>query len=181
VTRLASSRRTNAALHSVHQGTHPARDSRPEQIELGGLLIHLIEWCRTQVAPGIVLGLNARLGPETMVNRREADALSFVFCEIVSNAWRYAHPAGVPVEVTAECEIGHQGEIILEIGDDGVGLGPDFAEWRDAGEGMAAVRGTLQSIGAELNLTTDDLGLRFQIILHPTGQTKPARGNFVWL
>ena len=84
--------------------------------------------------------------------------------------------------MTIECGITRDGEIVIDIGDNGVGLPPEFAEWRDAGEGMVAVRQRLQQIGACLNVTSDDLGLRFQIILHP-GQRRntPARGNFVWL
>jgi len=40
----------------------------------------------------------------------------------------------------------------------------------------------LQKIGAALNVTSDDLGLRFQIILRPRYPRRtPARGNFVWL
>jgi metal-sulfur cluster biosynthetic enzyme len=70
----------------------------------------------------------------------------------------------------------------IDIGDDGIGLPPDFAEWRDAGNGMVSVRYRLQQVGAQLNVTSDDLGLRFQIILHPRHlRATPARGNFVWL
>jgi two-component sensor histidine kinase len=170
-----------ASSHPAGAGTARQPENLNDRIEVGGLLIHLIELCRTQVAPGIVLGLNMRLGHGTMVDAQEAEALEFVFCEVVSNAYRYAHPAGTPVEVITECRMGRKGEIIIEIGDDGVGLSPDFAEWRDGGHGMAAVRGKLQEIDAVLNLTTDDLGLRFQIILHPSRRPNPARGNFVWL
>jgi signal transduction histidine kinase len=102
--------------------------------------------------------------------------------EIVFNAYRHSHPAGNPVEVTMECARTRTGEIVLDIGDDGVGLPPDFAEWRDAGNGMVSVRHRLQKIGAALNVTSDDLGLRFQIILRPRYPRRtPARGNFVWL
>ena len=45
--------------------------------------------------------------------------------EIVSNAYRYSHPTGSPVEVTIECGVNHNGEIVIDIGDDGVGLPPE--------------------------------------------------------
>src|SRR5579872_1011746 len=114
---------------AISRRTPSVREACPERIELGGLLIRLIERCRSQVGPGITLGLNARLGCKTVVDSQEADALEFVFCEIVSNAYRYAHPAGLPVEVTVECRVGRKGKIVIDIGDDGVGLSPDFAEW----------------------------------------------------
>src|SRR6476646_8026927 len=80
-----------------------SRNQTGSGVELGALLIHLMEQCRRQLAPSIVLGLNSRLGGETYLDAREAEALEFVICEIVSNAYRYAHPEGAPVEITIEC------------------------------------------------------------------------------
>jgi two-component sensor histidine kinase len=150
----------------------------------GSVLIELVERCRRQVAPGLTLSLSVKLGAGTLISSREARAIEFIVCEIVSNAYRYSHPAGSCVEVTLECSINLSGEIVIDIGDDGVGLPPDFAEWRDAGNGIVSVRKELQKVGAALNVTSDDLGLRFQIILHPSARRPkqiPARGNFVWL
>ena len=159
-----------------------ARKNLDQNVDLGSVLIELVEYCRRQVAPGLTISLSAKLGAGISITLRELATLEFVVCEIVSNAYRYSHPAGSSVEITIECRVNRAGEIVIDIGDDGVGLPPDFAEWRDAGNGMASVRYELQKIGAVLNVTSDDLGLRFQIILHPRRQrTTPARGNFVWL
>jgi len=157
-------------------------DGAEKRITLEPLLIQLIERCRQQ-APGMVLGLNTRSCNAATVDSEEAATLEFAICEIVANAYRYAHPEGGPVEIVIECRASANGEIVIEIGDDGVGLAPDFAEWRDCGHGMLAVRARMQDIQAMLNVTSDDLGLRFQIILHSSrrGRPNPARGNFVWL
>ena len=163
----------------------PPRESDSEAaqtVELGTILIVLVERCRRQVAPDLTIRLSAAPDDGALIAREEAAALDFVVREIVSNAYRYSHPAGSPVEVTIECGVTRDGEIVIDIGDNGVGLPPDFAEWRDAGNGMVAVRRRLQQIGARVNVTSDDLGLRFQIILHPgPRRVTPARGNFVWL
>jgi two-component sensor histidine kinase len=162
----------------------PSHRAEPASVDvdLGSVLIELVENCREEVAPGITLSLTAKLGEGTAITRREVRTLDLVVREIVSNAYRYSHPSGTPVEVRMECGITRTGEIVIDIGDDGVGLPPDFAEWRDAGNGMVFVRHALQKIGAALNVTSDDLGLRFQIILHPRHpRPTPARGNFVWL
>ncbi|HET7083152.1 MAG TPA: ATP-binding protein [Rhizomicrobium sp.] len=159
-----------------------SRAKNREEADLGVVLIELVEHCRRQIAPGITLSLSAKLGPGFSITMPEAVTLGMVVDEIVSNAYRYSHPEGASVEVTMECSITKTGEIVIDIGDDGVGLPPDFAEWRDAGNGMVSVRHALQKIGAALNLTSDDLGLRFQIILRPRRpRATPARGNFVWL
>jgi two-component sensor histidine kinase len=153
-----------------------------QQVDLGSVLIGIIERCCRQIAPGLTIRLSATPGANAVITWEEAATLDFVVREIVSNAYRYSHPAGSPVEVTIECGTNRDGEIVIDIGDDGVGLPPDFAEWRDAGNGMVSVRYRLQQIGACLNVTSDDLGLRFQIILHPRQRRPtPARGNFVWL
>lgn len=151
-------------------------------LDLGAVLIALIDRCRRQMAPGLTIGLSTAPGAGGSVGPEEAATLDFVVREIVSNAYRYSHPGGSPVEVTIACGVNRDGEMVIDIGDDGVGLPPDFAEWRDAGNGMVSVRYRLQQIGAQLNVTSDDLGLRFQIILHPRHRrATPARGNFVWL
>lgn len=153
-----------------------------ETFELGAVLIALIERCHRKMRSGLTIGLSATPGAGASVTCEEAAILDFVVREIVSNAYRYSHPEGSPVEITIECGVGRAGEIVIDIGDNGVGLPPDFAEWRDAGNGMVSVRYRLQQIGAQVNVTSDDLGLRFQIILHPQQpRATPARGNFVWL
>ena len=162
----------------------PIRASKnvEKNVDLGSVLIELVEHCRRHVAPGLTISLSAKLGAGASIALPELATLEFVVCEIVSNAYRYSHPAGTSVEVTIECSVDRTGEILIDIGDDGVGLPSDFAEWRDAGNGMVSVRSELQKIGAAVTVTSDDLGLRFQIILHPRRQrTTPARGNFVWL
>jgi two-component sensor histidine kinase len=164
-------------LKNAGSGEAPAA-----KYDLGSLLIALIERCHRLIAPGLTIRLSATPGAKIEIAVKEAAALDFVVREIVLNAYRHSHPGGSPVEITIECAAASNGEIVIDIGDDGVGLPPDFAEWRDAGNGMVSVRHRLQQIGAQLNVTSDDLGLRFQIILHPLQKRKtPARGNFVWL
>lgn len=156
--------------------------AEPQSTDLGAVLITLIERCLQKIGPGLSIRLSAGPAAGATIAWEEATTLDFVVGEIVANAYRYSHPSGTPVEVTIECGVGRDGEIVLDIGDDGVGLPPDFAEWRDAGNGMVSVRYKLQQVGAQLNVTSDDLGLRFQIILHPRHRgARPARGNFVWL
>jgi two-component sensor histidine kinase len=156
--------------------------SQPPSPDLGAVLITLIERCRRKIAPGLSIRLSAGPASGVTIAPEEAATLDYVVGELVSNAYRHSHPTGSPVEVTIECGVSREGEIVIDIGDDGIGLPPDFAEWRDAGNGMVSVRYRLQQVGAQLNVTSDDLGLRFQIILHPRHlRATPARGNFVWL
>ena len=70
---------------------------------------------------------------------------------------------------------------MLDVGDDGVGLPPGFEEWRDAGAGIVSMRAKLEKIGAALNITSDDLGLRFQIMLPAKARPQPGRDLQLWL
>ena len=169
-------------LPAIRPRPEVVRPAPADRLALETLLIELVGGCR-RLAPGTVLGLNTRQCHAATIDPEEAATLQFAICEIVSNAYRFAHPDGHATEVMIECRASPNGEIVIEIGDDGIGLAPDFAEWRDSGSGMLAVRAKMQHIQAMLNVTSDDLGLRFQIILHPSRRirTNPARGNFVWL
>src|SRR5262245_37177791 len=86
----------------------------PQSSELGSVLIGLIERCHRQVAPGLTIRLSATPGAGAMITWEEAATLDFVVREIVSNAYRYSHPAGSPVEVTMECGVNREGEIVID-------------------------------------------------------------------
>ena len=137
-----------ACLHCENVIPFPQERNSGGDADLGAVLIELVEGCRRNVASGITISLSAKLGEGIAITEPEVTTLALVVREIVFNAYRHSHPAGNPVEVTMECARTRTGEIVLDIGDDGVGLPPDFAEWRDAGNGMVSVRHRLQKIGA---------------------------------
>ena len=67
------------------------------------------------------------------------------------------------------CMVAPDGSVVLEIGDDGVGLPEGFDHARDAGVGLKLIRSLVEKIGATVEIESDDLGLRFRIVLPPEG------------
>jgi len=141
-------------------------------------LIRLVEVGKL-LASGNRLSFSVKLQSDILIDPAQAATLDYVIREIVTNAYRYAHPEGTPVEITMSCARGPEGTILLDVGDDGVGLPPGFDEWRDAGAGIVSMRAKLEKIGAALTITSDDLGLRFQIEL--PAKTRPGRDLQAWV
>lgn len=106
------------------------------------------------------------------VTADEASVLSLVMGEVLVNALKYAHPTGLPVVMSFSCAAAGDGGIVVELGDDGVGLPEGFSEERDGGVGFKLIRSLLAKIGAGLNLQSSALGLVLRISLPPSGGKK---------
>jgi two-component sensor histidine kinase len=108
------------------------------------------------------------------VGAAQASAVTLVFSEIATNAVKYAHPTGLPVEMTVTAAAAPNGTVALRIADDGVGLPEDFVETRDAGVGLKLVRSLVESVGGRVAMSSSALGLAFDIEL-PLSWGKRAR------
>jgi two-component sensor histidine kinase len=99
------------------------------------------------------------------VDASRASALTLALSEIITNALKYAHPTGLPVEMTASAAPASDGTLVLSISDDGVGLPEGFVETRDAGVGLKLVRSLIEGVGGVLTISSCPLGLTFHIDL----------------
>lgn len=95
----------------------------------------------------------------------QVQPLTMVLCEILINALKYSHPAGVPVCLTVSCHCDSEGALIIEAGDDGVGLPENFDTARGGGLGFRVIRSLSSQIGAQLQIDSSELGLLFRIRL----------------
>ncbi len=93
----------------------------------------------------------------------QASVLMLIVAEIATNALKYAHPSGLPVELSIAAAKTPTGGLVLHIGDDGVGLPEDFDEARNAGRGLRLIRALVEHAGGSLALRSDPLGLSFSI------------------
>jgi two-component sensor histidine kinase len=103
------------------------------------------------------------------IKATQASMLMLVVAEIATNALKYAHPSGLPVELSIAGAKTPTGGLVLHIDDDGVGLPEDFDEARDAGHGLRLIRALVEHAGGSLALKSDPLGLAFSIEL-PRGE-----------
>jgi two-component sensor histidine kinase len=84
-----------------------------------------------------------------------------MLCEILTNAMKYAHPAGVPLRMTLLCETIADGTLQVTVSDDGVGLPEDFDPAKDGGIGFQIIRTLTAELGAALEVLSDSLGVTF--------------------
>jgi two-component sensor histidine kinase len=110
-------------------------------------------------------------GQDCLVPTRQVQPLVLILCETFINAMKYAHPAGVPLVVTAECFSDADGRLVLSIRDDGVGLPDGFDPVRDGGLGFRVIRGLAGELGAEMGIESSELGLCFRLSLPTSART----------
>jgi two-component sensor histidine kinase len=85
--------------------------------------------------------------------------LALIVIELLTNALKYAHPAGVDGEIAVACRR-VPGGLAVEVADDGVGLPVDFDAGSDGNTGLKLVRSLARQIDAKLSFHNGALGLR---------------------
>jgi hypothetical protein len=82
-----------------------------------------------------------------------------ITAELLANASKYAHPAGLPVKIHVHCETGDDGSFVVEVTDDGVGFPENFDPCTDGGRGFQLMRALANGLNAELQFQHDSLGV----------------------
>jgi two-component sensor histidine kinase len=165
LTEMASNILSVSRLHRIltAQPAHAA-------VDLNKVLTEFLQDLRAAGIVGDRLHASSTLDPGCTVEGSRALMLSFVLSEIVTNAMRYAHPTGLPVELSITGSPTADGGVALQIADDGVGLPEGFVEARDGGVGLKLVRSLVENAGGRLELNSDSLGLTFSIQLPPQAE-----------
>jgi two-component sensor histidine kinase len=96
------------------------------------------------------------LGPAGMMDLTTA--------ELLTNASKYAHPAGLPVKVRIRCETKDDGAFLVEVTDDGVGFPENFDPCTDGGLGFQLMRALADGLAAELQFEHDPLGVCARLV-----------------
>jgi len=99
-----------------------------------------------------------------MVRPDQATPVALIVSELVTNALKYAHPAGVAGRILVSCR-SSGGGLLVEVTDDGVGLSEGFDPLSDGGLGFRVVRGLARQLGAGLVYDSSDVGLAVRLTL----------------
>ena len=90
--------------------------------------------------------------------------IALIVSEMVTNAVKYAHPAGVAGRIDVGCQRDGN-SIIVEVADDGVGLPENFDVLEGGELGFRIVRALAGQLDARPIFDSDTLGLRFLLLL----------------
>jgi len=162
---LGDMRARAAAIRLVHR--HLSSCSGSGTIALDGYLRTLWKALVSSVVPSgkwefLLVGTDsARLAVD------QALPVGLIVTEIVINALRYAHPAGVAGKLGLGCRRDDNGMVVVEVFDDGVGLPEGFAPATDGGAGFRLIRALVGQLGAELSCISEPTGLSFTIGVRP--------------
>lgn len=102
-------------------------------------------------------------GGDCLVLTKYVQPITLIVCEILTNALKYAHPAGAPVRLSVSCESHGDGTLYIAVADDGVGLPEGFDPLKDGGIGFQIIRALTAEISGGLMVQSDNLGVTFQI------------------
>ena len=101
---------------------------------------------------------------DCLVSAKFVQPLTLIVNELILNALKYAHPAGVPLRLSVACD-NKKGALVLTIDDDGVGLPEGFDPTRDGDLGFRVLRTLCAELHANLDVQSSSLGTSFEIVV----------------
>jgi two-component sensor histidine kinase len=138
-----------------------------DELDLGAHLIESTHQLVSHLALDSRVTISERLERDCMVTPEQAQTVILIAGEIVMNAVKHAHPAGLPVAIAVSCSRNSDGGIVVEAGDDGVGLPEGFNTKTGGGLGLRLIRSLADKIHASLQIESDALGLSYRLRIPP--------------
>ena len=132
-------------------------------VNLGDFLQEISELIGT-LGPEGNMGLTVDHSCDGHIDPRQALQVGLITAELLTNASKYAHPAGLPVKVHVRCETTDDGAFMVEVTDDGVGFPESFDPSRDGGLGFQLMRALADGLNAELQFEHDSLGVCARLV-----------------
>ena len=132
-------------------------------VNLGNFLREIAEMIGTLSATGrmnLVFGCS----DDGYIQPRDALHAGLIAAELLTNAVKYAHPAGLPVSIQVRCETRGDGSFMVEVTDDGVGFPENFDPYTDGGLGFQLMRALTKGLNAELQFEHDSLGICARLV-----------------
>ncbi|MFY9969545.1 MAG: sensor histidine kinase [Roseiarcus sp.] len=101
-------------------------------------------------------------------------ALGLLVGELVTNALKYSHPAGVAGVITIEASTDDDNTIAIEVSDDGVGLPDDIDPFQSQTLGFRTIRLLAKQLGALISFDDHGLGLSCAVRIPYAGRALKA-------
>jgi two-component sensor histidine kinase len=141
---------------------------RGESLDLHQFLHDIAEAAIGSMSRAGDMTLGAAMGDACTIPAHQALPIGFVVGELVTNAVKYSHPAGVKGCIKLSCHKRPEGAVLIQIADDGVGLPEGFDPKKDGGLGMRMVRMLADQLRASLSFEATGIGLTVRLLIPPS-------------
>jgi two-component sensor histidine kinase len=130
-------------------------------LDLGGYLRDVCEDLSLSIS-GSTVELAAADGIRVATDR--AVPLGLVAIELITNAAKYAYPGERKGRIEVALFKQDETHLVLTVGDEGVGLPPEFDVHKARGLGMRIVRAFAEQLGAEFQVRARSPGCEFKLV-----------------
>jgi two-component sensor histidine kinase len=154
-----------STVTQAHQRIHMAEKEQGSVVDFGQYLRDL---CAEMEAGSVISGPGCHItvwAERTPMPPESIIPLALIVNELVSNAIKYAYPAGVPGEVEVSLRTLPEGGCRLTVADHGRGLPPGFDPARVDTLGMKVVRAFTGQLRGRLRVESNEPGARFSVDL----------------
>jgi two-component sensor histidine kinase len=139
-----------------------AASTNGEGVNLGSLLREICVMMEA-IAPAGMVVPSVACGCDTPIEPGFALSIGHIVAELITNAIKYAHPAGLPVKISISCRA-EAGGLFVEVCDDGVGFPENFDPATDGGLGFKLISALARDAKLEVQFRHDCLGVCCRLI-----------------
>ncbi len=150
-------------------------DATGGRVDLAPFLNAICEVLTETVGAQSLVAIHCQAAPGVEMASERAEPIAMIVSELVTNAVKYAHPAGAPGRIEVSCARETSGALTVSVADDGVGLPEGFDSAKHGGFGMRVVRSLAKQLGAEIAFHGHPLGLTVTVTIPPVGGIAPAK------
>jgi len=154
------------AVGKVHRLLASA-SNEDASIDIAEYLAEVAEGLISSLAADGQTTLRCLFRTKCVLPAEEAVTLGLLVGELITNAVKYAHPAGVAGAVGIEAARLHDGSIVIKVCDDGVGLPDSIDPVRSQSIGFRTVRMLANRLGASISFQSRGLGLNCILQMPP--------------
>ena len=136
-----------------------AHRSSGAPVDVAGYLEAIAQGLVTSLTANEQTSIHCLFPVRVILPAEQALALGLLVGELVTNAVKYAHPAGVAGAVTIEASTHDDDAVAIEVCDDGVGLPDDIDPLQSQSFGFSTIRMLAKQLGASISFENHGLGL----------------------
>jgi two-component sensor histidine kinase len=147
----------------VHRMLSHCDDGDPIDLDayLGGIAERMLS--SLSLAGEIELSCELRAG--CAVFSEKAITLGLLVGELVTNAVKYAHPAGVAGKISVDASMTRDGSLSINVSGDGVGFPEGLDPLAGGGMGLRIIKGLAAKLGATIAFDNHGLGLSCTLLV----------------